>query len=127
MWPPSAARTTFCQYENSSQTRFSMSRSTVLIAAFFDLLLFGLLDPRTPLWVTFSCGGRLQTKFMLYRFQQISMTWKIESIDDMEDRRSNQSHAINTVDRDMLRRVWDEFLYLFDVVRAAGDGHIEHL
>ena len=35
--------------------------------------------------------------------------------------------AINTVDRDMLKRVWDEFSYRIDVVRAAGCGHIEHL
>jgi hypothetical protein len=26
-----------------------------------------------------------------------------------------------------LRRVWDEFSYRVDVVRAAGGGHIQHL
>ena len=35
--------------------------------------------------------------------------------------------AINMADRDMLRRVWDEFSYRLDVVRAARGGHIEHL
>jgi hypothetical protein len=37
------------------------------------------------------------------------------------------SHVINSVDRDMLQRVWDEFSYRLDVVRTAGGGHIEHL
>ena len=35
--------------------------------------------------------------------------------------------AINAVDRDMLRRVWEEFSYRLGVVRAAGGDHIEHL
>jgi hypothetical protein len=26
----------------------------------------------------------------------------------------------------MLQRVWEEFSYRLDVVRAAGGGHIEH-
>ena len=34
----------------------------------------GLLDPRTSLCVTFSCGGILKAKFMFHDFQQISMT-----------------------------------------------------
>lgn len=46
------------------------------------------------------------------------------NIDDMKDR---ITAAINTVDRDILRRVWEEFSYRLDVVRAAGGGHIEHL
>ena len=47
-----------------------------------------------------------------------------ENIDDMKDR---ITAAINTVDYDMLRRVWEEFSYLLDDVRAAGGAHIEHL
>jgi hypothetical protein len=35
--------------------------------------------------------------------------------------------VINSVDRDMLQRVWEEFSYRLDVVHAAGGGHIEHL
>jgi hypothetical protein len=31
------------------------------------------------------------------------------------------------VTQDNLLRVWDEFSYRLDVVRAAGGGHIEHL
>jgi hypothetical protein len=34
---------------------------------------------------------------------------------------------MNSVDRDMLQRVWEEFSYRLEVVRAAGGGHIEHL
>jgi hypothetical protein len=37
------------------------------------------------------------------------------------------THVINSVDRDMLQHVWEEFSYRLDVVRAAGGGHIEHL
>ena len=46
------------------------------------------------------------------------------NIDDMKAR---ITAAIKTVDRDILRRVWDEFSYRLDVVRAAAGGHIEHL
>ncbi|XP_018408413.1 PREDICTED: fibronectin-like [Nanorana parkeri] len=35
--------------------------------------------------------------------------------------------AINSVDRDMLIRTWEEFSYRIDVARAADGGHIEHL
>jgi len=35
--------------------------------------------------------------------------------------------AVQSVTEDTLRRVWDEFSYRVDVVRAAGGGHIEHL
>jgi len=34
--------------------------------------------------------------------------------------------AVNSVTEDTLRRVWGEFNYRVDVVRAAGGGHIEH-
>jgi len=34
--------------------------------------------------------------------------------------------AVNSVTEDALRRVWDEFSYRVDVVRAASGGHIEH-
>jgi hypothetical protein len=35
--------------------------------------------------------------------------------------------VINSFYRDMLQRVWEEFSYCLDVVRAAGGGHIEDL
>jgi len=35
--------------------------------------------------------------------------------------------AVKSVAEDTLRRVWDEFSYRVDVVRAADEGHIEHL
>jgi len=35
--------------------------------------------------------------------------------------------AVKSVTEDTPRRVWDEFSYRVDVVRAAGGGHIEHL
>ena len=35
--------------------------------------------------------------------------------------------AVNSLDEDTLRGVWDEFNYRLDVVCAAGGGHIEHL
>jgi hypothetical protein len=46
------------------------------------------------------------------------------TLDDLTERKT---HVINSVDRDMLQRVWEEFSYRLDVVRAAGGGHIEHL
>jgi hypothetical protein len=45
------------------------------------------------------------------------------TLDDLTER---ITHVINSVDRDMLQRVWEEF-YRLDVVRAAGGGHIEYL
>ena len=48
----------------------------------------------------------------------------LANFDGMKDR---ITAAINTVDRDMLRRIRDELSYRLDVVRAAGGGHIEHL
>ena len=35
--------------------------------------------------------------------------------------------AVKSMTEDTLRRIWDEFSYRVDVVRAAGGGHIEHL
>jgi len=35
--------------------------------------------------------------------------------------------AVKSGTKDTLRRVWDEFSYRVDVVRAAGGGHIDHL
>ena len=46
------------------------------------------------------------------------------NIDDMKDR---ITAAINTVNRNMLRRVWDKFSLWLDVVRAAGGGDIKRL
>jgi hypothetical protein len=37
------------------------------------------------------------------------------------------TERINSVDRDMLQLVWEEFSYRLDVVRAAGGGHIERV
>jgi hypothetical protein len=45
------------------------------------------------------------------------------TLDDLTER---ITHVINSMDRGMLQRVWEEF-YRLDVVRAAGGGHIEHL
>jgi hypothetical protein len=35
--------------------------------------------------------------------------------------------AVQSVTEDTLRRVWDEFSYRVDVVRAAGGGHMKRL
>ena len=45
------------------------------------------------------------------------------NVDDMKDR---ITAAFNTVDRDMLRRVSEEFSYWYNV-RADDDGPVEHL
>jgi len=34
--------------------------------------------------------------------------------------------AVKSVTEDTLRRVWDEFSYRVDIVRATGGGHIGH-
>ncbi|KAJ4445410.1 hypothetical protein ANN_07215 [Periplaneta americana] len=46
------------------------------------------------------------------------------TLDDLKERLTRVS---NSVDRDMLQCVWEEFAYHLDVVRAAGGGHIENL
>ena len=45
---------------------------------------------------------------------------------NIDDMRVRITAAINTVDRNMLWHVWDEFSNRLDVVRAACGGHIEH-
>jgi len=46
---------------------------------------------------------------------------------DLDELRSRITAAVNSVTEDTLRRVWDEFSYRVDVVRAAGGGYIKHL
>jgi len=46
---------------------------------------------------------------------------------DLDELTNRITAAVNSVTEDTLRRVWDEFSYLVDVVRAAGGGHIELL
>jgi hypothetical protein len=46
---------------------------------------------------------------------------------NFDDLKHRITTAINSVDRDMLIRAWEEFSYRIDVARAAGGGHIEDL
>jgi len=46
---------------------------------------------------------------------------------DLDELTNRKTAAVKYVTEDTLRRVWDEFSYRVDVVRAAGGGHIEHL
>ena len=46
---------------------------------------------------------------------------------DLDELTDRITAAVTSVTEDTLRRVWDEFSYRVDVVRAAGGGHIEHL
>jgi len=46
---------------------------------------------------------------------------------DLDELTNRITAAEKSVTEDTLRRVWDEFSYRADVVRAAGGGHIEHL
>ena len=46
---------------------------------------------------------------------------------DLDELTNRITAGIKSVTDDTLRRVWDEFSYRVDVVRAAGEGHIEHL
>jgi len=52
-------------------------------------------------------------------FHHYSLTWMSSQTESVE--------SVKSVTEDTLRRVWDEFSYSVDVVRAAGGGHIEHL
>ena len=119
MWSPPAARTSSSRYENSSQTRLSMSQSTVLIAA---VIRSAFIQPaRSPdLTVCdFFLWEHIKNKVYIAPIAPLSA-----NINDIKDKKAA---AINSVDRSMLRRVWDEFSYQLDVVRAAGGVHIEHL
>jgi hypothetical protein len=69
------------------------------------LYLHGLQDLQTSLLATSSCGDT---------------SCSATTLDDLTER-------INSVDRDMLQRVWEEFSYRLDVVHAAGGGHIERV
>lgn len=46
---------------------------------------------------------------------------------NLNELRNRLTAAVNSVTQDILQRVWDEFSYRLDVVRAAGGGHVEHL
>ena len=46
---------------------------------------------------------------------------------DLDELTNRITAAVKSVTEDTLRRVWDEFSYRVNVVRAAGGGHIEHL
>jgi hypothetical protein len=45
----------------------------------------------------------------------------------MVDLNNRITTAVNSVTQDILLRVWDEFGYRLDVIRAAGGEQIEHL
>jgi hypothetical protein len=46
---------------------------------------------------------------------------------DLDELRNRITAAVNSVTEDILSRVWEEFSYSVDVVRAAGGGHIHNL
>ena len=46
---------------------------------------------------------------------------------DLDELTNRITAAVKSVTEDTLRRVWDEFSYRVDVVRAAGRGRTEHL
>jgi len=46
---------------------------------------------------------------------------------DLDELTNRITAAVKYVTEDTLRRVWDEFSNRVYVVRAAGEGHIEHL
>jgi len=46
---------------------------------------------------------------------------------DLNEFTNRITATLKFVTEDTLRRVWDEFSYRVDVVRAAGRGHIQHL
>ena len=92
MWPPPAVRTTSNRYENSSQTRLNMPRSTVLIAAVI----------RSFMSSKYVESDGMQTLSLTYPHKKKSHAVK------PEDLAGRITAAINTVDRDMLRSVWGE-------------------
>ena len=46
---------------------------------------------------------------------------------DLDEQTNRITAAVKSVTEDTVRRVWDQFSYRVDVVRAAGGGYIEHL
>ena len=46
---------------------------------------------------------------------------------NLDDLRNRITAAVTSVMQDIHHKVWDEFIYRLDVIRAAGGGHIEHL
>ena len=80
-----------------------------------SLSALGLPDSRTSLCVAFSWR---------YVKDKVYFSPLLANIDGMKDLITT---AINSVNRNMLRSVWEEFSYRLDVVRAAGSVHIEHL
>ena len=64
-----------------------------------------------------------KTKFVLHR-DKVCSSLLSANIDYTKDR---ITIAINTVDRNMLKYVWDVFSYRLDVVRAASGDYIRHL
>ena len=46
---------------------------------------------------------------------------------DLNEPKHRISAAVASIEEDTLHKVWNEFGYRLDVIRAAGGGHIEHL
>jgi hypothetical protein len=65
---------------------------------------------------TFSCGGFVKETIYI---RPLPTT--------LADLKTRITTAVNSVTQDILLRVWDEFSYRLDVIRAAGGGHTEHL
>ena len=78
------------------------------------LSALGLPDSCTSLCATFYCGGMFKTRPMFIDSQK--------NIDDMKNR---ITAAINIVDHDMQRLIWEKLSYRLEVVHAAGGCQIE--
>ena len=46
---------------------------------------------------------------------------------DLDELTNRITAPVKCVTEDNVRRFWDQFSYRVDVVRAADEGHIEHL
>ena len=80
------------------------------------LSALGLPDPQASLCTIFSCVGDVKDKVYTPPLPA--------NINDIKDQITT---AINTVDRNMLRHIWNEFSYWLYVVLAASGDHIEDL
>jgi hypothetical protein len=72
----------------------------------------GLPGHPPSLHVTFSSGAMLSIKFTCPLYQEL---------------RQRIVAAVDTIDINMLQRVWQELDYRIDVCRVTRGGHIEHL
>jgi hypothetical protein len=84
---------------------------------YYEELVLHFWPPRSP--------DLTHCEFFLWEFVKEAVY--VRPLPTLVDLKNRITTAVNSVTQDILLRVWDEFSYRLDVIRAVEGGHIEHL